>query len=199
MARTRKRPVRHDHAVQFYGSELSLFTTVSGFLAEGLVAGQPAILIATAPHTDGILQHLSARLIDCEQARRTGDLVVLDSAETMDLFMVHGVPDAELFERHLGAVIEQTLRGREKTIVRAYGEMVDVLWKDGRPDAAISLEILWNRLAMKYGFALLCGYAMGNFYKQSNQLEEVRDQHTRIVGDDARLLPFRQKRATRTA
>jgi hypothetical protein len=204
MTRARKRVHRHehdphDHAVQFYGSELSLFTTVSGFLAEGLVDGEPAILIATPSHRDGIVEHLSARLIDCDLARRHGDLVILDSAETMDMFMIDGRPDAELFERHFGAVISQAVRDRGRTTVRAYGEMVDVLWKDGQTDAAIALEILWNKLAAKYSFSLLCGYAMGNFYKQSRQLEEVREQHSRIVGDDARLLPFRRRRIARSA
>jgi hypothetical protein len=37
---------RH-HAVQFYGTEQSLFTTVGGFLSEGLVTGQPGLVIAT--------------------------------------------------------------------------------------------------------------------------------------------------------
>lgn len=200
MRRTLKRPLRrHDHAVQFYGSELSLFTTVSAFLAEGLVAGEPAILIATAAHRKGILEHLSARLIDCEAARRNGDLVLLDAAETLDLFLVAGVPDPGLFERHIGVVIEQALRGQKRPTVRAYGEMVDALWKDGKAEAAVALEILWNKLATKYGFALLCGYAMGNFYKQPKQLEAVREQHTRIAGDDARLLPFRRRRVARSA
>jgi hypothetical protein len=66
-------------------------------------------------------------------------------------------------------------------MIRAYGEMVDVLWKDGKPDAAIRLEMLWNRLAAKYGFALLCGYAMGSFYKQTKRFEDVCRQHAHIV------------------
>ncbi len=31
-------------------------------------------------------------------------------------------------------------------IVRAYGEMVDLLWKDGNVDGAVQLEALWNEL-----------------------------------------------------
>jgi hypothetical protein len=33
--------------------------------------------------------------------------------------------------------------------------MVDVLWKEGREEAAIQLELLWKGLAGRYGFALL--------------------------------------------
>lgn len=189
----------HHHAVQFYGTDKSLFVTVAGFLSEGLIADQPAIIIATAPHRQAILQHLCDRLIDCEHAIRNGDLVVLDADDTLALFMVGEEPSAALFERNVGRLIEQILGGRTNTVVRAYGEMVDVLWKQGRTEAAIKLEILWNKLALKYGFALLCGYAMGNFYKQSKLMDRVIEQHSHTLPHDSHVVPFRRKRARKTA
>ena len=179
----------HHHAVQFYGNEESLFTTVAGFLCEGLVTRQPAIVIATPDHAVAIEQYLADRLIDCVQARRTGDLVMLDAEELMGQFMIGDYPDPDLFEQNVGTIVRQVLDGRGPAVVRAYGEMVDVLWKQGRCEAAIKLEILWNKLAVKYRFALLCGYAMGNFYKQAEQLDEVRNQHTHVVGAD-NVVPF---------
>ncbi|MBA2303156.1 MAG: MEDS domain-containing protein [Acidobacteria bacterium] len=154
---------KHHHAVQFYGSDSSLFATVAGFLSEGLINGQPAIVIATPRHRQAIDEHLAGRLIDCRTARREGQLVMLDAEETLELFMVGDDPHAALFETNVGRLIEQTVNGRPHTTVRAYGEMVDVLWKQERVQAAINLEILWNKLAMKFDFALLCGYAMGSF------------------------------------
>jgi hypothetical protein len=191
-------PHNHHHAVQFYGNEQSLFTTVATFLSEGLVARQPAIVIATPSHRAAIEEHLCDRLIDCEQARRNGDLVMLDAEEMLGQFMIEEVPDPGLFEQNVGSVVKQVLDGRGRTTVRAYGEMVDVLWKQGRAEAAINLEILWNKLALKYSFALLCGYAMGNFYKQAKQLEDIRSHHTHVVGPD-NLVPFDPNRITRTA
>ena len=191
-------PHSHHHAVQFYGNEHSLFTTVATFLSEGLVTRQPAIVIATESHREAIEEHLRGRLIDCEQARRNGDLVMLDAEELLGQFMIGDVPDPDLFEQNVGSVVKQVLDGRGRTIVRAYGEMVDVLWKQGRAEAAINLEILWNKLALKYSFALLCGYAMGNFYKQAKQLEDIRSHHTHVVGPD-NLVPFDPKRTARTA
>jgi hypothetical protein len=38
-----------------------------------------------------------------------------------------------------------------------------------------------NKLALKHGFALLCGYAMANFYKQTAKFEDVCRQHAHIV------------------
>jgi len=185
----------HHHAVQFYGNDCSLYKTVAGFLSEGLIAEEPALIIATQGHCLGILRALSDRLIDVDKARSRGDLLVLDAQDTLKLFMSDGVPDSSAFESQVGSVIDQLLRGRHRrTIVRAYGEMVDVLWKQGLEDAAIRLEILWNTLAARYGFALLCGYSMGNFYKQAQQFEEVCKQHTHVMDPDTNVVPFVPKR-----
>jgi hypothetical protein len=183
----------HHHAVQFYGNEESLFTTVAGFLGEGLVARQPAIVIATLPHRAAIEEHLCGRMIDCGRARRNGDLVMLDADETLGQFMIGDEPDPDLFAQNVGKIVKQTLEGSSGATVRAYGEMVDVLWQQGRADAAIKLEILWNKLAAKHSFALLCGYAMGHFFKLPQHLDLVREQHTHVVGPD-NVVPFVPKR-----
>ena len=184
----------HRHAVQFYGTEQSLFNTVSGFLSEGLVTGQTAIVIATEAHRDGILEGLSARLIDVERARRSGDLVVLDAHELMGTFVIDDAPNTELFEYNVGLVFDQALKVRGRTLIRAYGEIVDVLWKEGRTEAAIKVEMLWNKLSTKYGFALLCGYSMGNFYKQADRLEEVCRQHSHVVEPGTKVIAFPTRR-----
>jgi hypothetical protein len=183
----------HHHAVQFYRNEDSLFATVAGFLSEGLVTHQPAVVIATLPHRAAIEEHLCGRLINCAKARRDGDLVMLDAEETLGQFMIGDKPDPELFEKNVGVIIRQAVEGRAGMGARAYGEMVDLLWKQGRTEAALALEILWNKLIVRHGFALLCGYSMGHFYKQPRQLEVVRSHHTHVVGTD-NVVPFAPKR-----
>ncbi len=182
----------HHHAVQFYGTDKSLFVTVAGFLSEGIVSAQPAIVIATPDHRIAIEEHLADRLIDCEKARAEGELLFLDAEETLALFMVGDEPNPALFETSVGGVIEQAIAGRPRATIRAYGEMVDVLWKQGRSESAIKLEILWNKLAVKHNFALLCGYAMGSFYKQTKHLEDVAALHSHVVNDS--VVPFERKR-----
>lgn len=73
--------------------------------------------------------------------------------------------------------------GRTPCPIRVYGEMVDVLWREGNSDGAIRLEILWNQLASAYDFALLCGYAVGHFYKETrdSRYDDVCDQHTHVL------------------
>src|SRR6266550_5924189 len=101
--------VEHHHAVQFYGDESSLFTTVATFLSEGLIARQPAIVIGTASHKKAIVEHLCGRLIDCDVALQKGKLVLLDAEDTLRLFMVDGNPDPKLFAQTVEPVIEAML------------------------------------------------------------------------------------------
>jgi hypothetical protein len=185
----------HHHAVQFYGDDASLFTTVAGFLSQGFVDGHPAIVIATRDHRSAILEHLRGRLIDVDQAQRVGSLIMLDAQETLDRFMDGNVPNPYRFEESVGKLIEQVLEGREdRVLIRAYGEMVDVLWKEGKSDAAIRLEVLWNKLAQRFGFALLCGYSIGNFYKEMKGFEAICREHTHVVAPLAEPLSAAKRR-----
>lgn len=178
------------HAVQFYGTEHGLFSTVAGFLGEGLVSGQPAIVIATESHRTGILDALAARLIDVDRARRSGELVLLDAHQLLETFVVEDTPNQELFEYNVGLIFDRALKAHSRTFIRAYGEIVDVLWKEGRAEAAMAVEMLWNQLARKYGFALLCGYSMGNFYKQADRIEAVCRHHSHVVEPGTNVQSF---------
>jgi hypothetical protein len=99
--------------------------------------------------------------------------------------MVNGMPDEQRFQATIGAAIAKLSTKRPNVMVRAFGEMVDLLWRDGKMDAAIQLETLWNRLATKYEFALLCAYARETL-TTADPLVAV----DRICQVHTRLLPF---------
>jgi hypothetical protein len=168
------------HAVRFYENEKSLAQIVGDFLAAGLTAGHPAIVVATAAARAAILRELASKGVDVAQLQRSGDLVLLDAQETLDTFMVDAKPDPARFKDVMCGVLSQTCGERSDCTVRIYGEMVDVLWKQGKQDAALRLEMLWNQLAASEAFSLLCGYAMGNFYKDIH-VDEVCQQHTHLI------------------
>jgi hypothetical protein len=194
-AMTVARSEPHRHAAKFYESEKSLYQTAANFLSDGLIASRPAVVIATPLHTGAIEHYLRARWIDVSRAKQHGDLICLDAEDTLGTFMIGGHPDAELFHVNVGSVLEQARRGRRGAPIRAYGEMVDVLWRQGRADAAIELEILWNELALKHAFSLLCGYAMGNFFTRAEQFHEVCRQHTHVFDPATNRVTFNQRAA----
>jgi len=173
----------HFHAVRFYENKKSLCRIVAGFLGEGLAMGQPALVVATPEHRRGILDEFRARGFDVVRMHAAGQLVMVDARKVMSGFIVDSVPDARLFTESTTRILERTARGREALTIRAYGEMVDLLWKDGYDVAAIQVEMLWNRLARTQDFSLLCGYAMGNFYKDAC-VASICAEHTHVVGAD---------------
>ena len=100
----------NQHAVRFYESDRSLAIIVADFLHEGFGAGQPAIIVASAPQRAAILRELGIRLLDVVELQRSGDLVLLDAVETLSTFMVDGKPDEEKFRAGMCQVIDKACR-----------------------------------------------------------------------------------------
>jgi hypothetical protein len=173
----------HFHGVQFYNDPDALCRIVGGFMGEGVEQGNLAVMIVTPDHGARIESCLRSRGIDVDTMKRLGHLVALDARELLQRFMIDGMPNPGMFRRAVGALLTDVRRGREHCSIRAYGEMVDLLWKDGREAAAIRLETLWNQLGSTHDFELLCGYSMGNFYKGA-AIDEIKGQHSHVVTDD---------------
>jgi hypothetical protein len=166
-----------------YGKDPApLVRSVGRYLADGLSAGQGAVVIATESHRDAFVAELDARGADSAAALRDGRLVVLDAHETMARFIVDGQPDRELFEATVRPLLS-ALRARCPAGVRAYGEMVGVLWEEGRFAAAIRLEDFWNALLCDGSFRLFCAYPIdvcGDGFTPAD-VDAVMSTHTHVV------------------
>jgi len=171
------------HAVHFYENDDELSDRVATFIGEGLLAGTPAVIVASAPHRQQFTSRLAAMKIDVEAERAAGNLIILDAAATLGKFMVGDAPDRELFTRIVGSVIESIgTRGSRSVKVRAYGEMVDVLWRGGNQAAAIALEEMWTDLSGLYPIDLLCAYALAGLAAAPTGLGlgEICGEHTDV-------------------
>ena len=155
---TRSASSRPYHAVRFSDNEESLAKIVAEFLADGLTDGMPGIVVATPAQRAAIVRELGARGLDVVSLKQSDDLVLLDAADTLSSFMANAKLDARAFNDSLCAVIARACRGRTDCTVRIYGQMVDILWKEGKRDLAIRLEMLWNQLATRSVFR--CSAAM---------------------------------------
>jgi PAS domain S-box-containing protein len=95
--------------------------------------------------------------------------VALDAADTLSKFMRDGSPDPRAFANVVGGVFD-----RARAVagvgprVAAFGEMVALLWAEGKPEAAIQLEQLWNDLAQTHSFSLRCAYPITGFNRDQD-------------------------------
>jgi hypothetical protein len=167
----------HFHAVKFYDSGASVSRIAAEFLGEGLAARQPAVVIATPERRRTIVAELRARHFDVESMEAAGDIALMDAQSMLGSFMVSGRPDANLFQATAARQLDQRFGGRP---VRVYGEGVDVLCKAGLDDAAIRLEMLWNKLVATRDIKTLCAYSVSNHYKDAS-LRAIFDEHSHVV------------------
>lgn len=173
------------HDVQFYRTENHLTRGVVDFLAAGIRAGQPIIVIASEAHREAFAGGLRASGLDPDEMLSGRLATWLDARETLASFMEGDLPSRELFMATVGSEFERLLERRHYLVVRAYGEMVDLLWKDGNSEGALLLEQLWNELGSKYMYSLLCGYSLDNFLHETG-VEGLR----RVCGHHTHALPL---------
>ena len=158
-----------EHVVRFYEDDHFLIETVGRYLGSGLSRDGAAIALATKSHLDAIGEELALRGVDVGAAVEQGRYIALDAAETMASFMVEGWPDERRFAAKIGELIGrgQEAGGGDQRLA-VFGEIVALLWTEGKRDAAVRLEQLWNRLAYAHSFSLFCAYPLGGFDREEH-------------------------------
>lgn len=180
-------PYQGDHVAYFYQETDSLLEALSAYIGGALGAGNTALVIATKVHREGLRRRLAACGLDIPKATRDGRYLEFDAAELLSKIMVEEMPDGCRFEALVGGAIRGM--ARPKTAhheIAAFGEMVSLLWTEGKVEAAIRLEQLWNELAKKHAFSLRCAYPVSHFNgeKHSQPLMRVCSEHSAIVLDE---------------
>src|SRR5437763_15685858 len=145
-----------EHFVQFCETDAFLVNSLSEFIGTALRQGDAGIVLATQSHRESLEERLKVDGLDVAAARVSGQYVSIDAAAVLPKIMVDGSPDPERFAEVIGSIITRAAEGR--CHVRIFGELVALLWADGKRAAALRLEELWNDLARTYSFSLFCAY-----------------------------------------
>lgn len=171
-----------EHFVQFYENESSLIESIFAYFSKGFLQGDAAVMIATRTHRKALEERFEKAGVDLAGLREAGKYFVYDAAETLGHFMNNGQPDPKRFRALIGSVISAA--AAKGSSVRAFGEMVSILWDEGNKDAAIELEVLWNDLAEILPFTLFCAYGTHQFTEadKGRPLAHICRAHNRIIG-----------------
>jgi PAS domain S-box-containing protein len=171
------------HLVQFYEADSFLLDALSRLIGDGLVAGDSSVVIATKAHRAGLEEALRARGLDPDALRKQGRYITLDAAETLASFMVNDFPDENRFRNVVSEVIKRAIEKSESRHVCAYGEMVALLFADGKGDALLRLEELWNALGKELPFSLCCGYPLKQFSNRPDEplFLKICSEHSHVV------------------
>lgn len=175
----------YEHLVQVYGEEGPFLDLLEGFVSGGLDAGEAVIVIATPEHRAALAQRLMSRGVDVHSGRAGGQLLSLDARQCLSRFMVNGRVDERLFEEMVDELVAR-MRSRRwqpsHSGVRAFGEMVAILWAEGNPQAALHLERLWHRFCREKMFCLLCAYPRSILGEAADEcIMQIAAAHSRLL------------------
>lgn len=171
-----------DHSVQIYVDSQSFLDALEGFASGGLRQGDSVVVIATERHRLALERKLARRGYNLEDARRNHRFIMLDAAATLRQFVDGGRLDREKFNAWTNDLISR-LRGNGRR-VRAFGEMVALLWEQGAHAATIELEALWAELCEREDLCVFCAYPRSGFTDAHiDSLQTICAHHARVIPD----------------
>jgi DNA-binding NarL/FixJ family response regulator len=174
----------HHHEVQFYSDDALLLEAFARFIAVALKSGRAAIVVITEPHRDGLVSRLKAQGIDVDASTQQGTYIQLDINKTFSSFMVDDMPDSARFFPVAGALIEAAAKAARQPHhgVVVCGEGTSVLWAEGKADAAIRVEQLWDEVGKAFGVDILCGYALSSFHGEDDKhvFQNICAEHSAV-------------------
>jgi signal transduction histidine kinase len=176
------------HSVQFYAEDSFLMDGASRLVGTALGTGGSVIVIATKSHREGIEARLQAHGLNTVNAMQQGRYLVADAAEMLSKFMVEGFPNAQLFRENIGKLVIRARAATEQSSrVVAFGEMVALLWEEGKYDAAIRVEQLWNELGREHAFYLHCAYRIKDFAQENDgaRFLKICSEHAEVFPSES--------------
>jgi hypothetical protein len=169
-----------EHIAQFYENDAVLIDTLTGFVSAGLNTGESTIIIATPQHLQSLERYLVDTDVDLVGAILEDRYIALDAEAALASFMVKGWPDEERFAGLVSRLLERaTVKNRR---VRAFGEMVALLWARGEIAATVGLERLWQKVCQSQSFSLFCAYPKAGYTRELQaSLDEICAAHSRVI------------------
>ena len=140
-------------------------------------------MIATPEHWATFGERLAESGWDATRIEQSGLLFCADADTTLAAIMDGDRPSADQFEAVVGGLMDRVGARFPSRRIRAFGEMVDLLCERGNPSGAADLEELWNRLARRQSFSLLCGYRVDVFDQdaQVSLLPAICRSHSHVL------------------
>jgi hypothetical protein len=169
-----------DHAVQIYEDDDILINSIAGFVGDGINCGDTTIVVATPYHIAKLEEKLEEHGINVDALISQNRYVPVDAEEALQTFMIDDWPDAPLFFLTVSELL--TPLKAEGRPIRAFGEMVALLWERGHKGATIQLEYLWNQYFETEAFPMFCAYPRAAFTEGlQNSLSGICCAHSKII------------------
>lgn len=171
-----------EHIVEIYEGHEPFMDSLEGFVVGGLQKTDSVILIVKPTHLEALEDRMRERNLDLEALRAQDRYITYDAEEILSKFMVNGWPNEELFMQTITPILDRAKKSGRR--VRAFGEMVALLWAEGNSGATVHLEHIWHNLCKKDGLSLFCAYPKAGFTGDVvDSIQAICDSHSKVYAN----------------
>jgi hypothetical protein len=173
----------HNHMVRICPNTTSQAEVLTRYIKDGLLNNEGIIIIARPPLRRAVLSKLEVLGFDSQAIKNQGQVRFFDAEFLLSNILIDGIIEEQAFRKFIGIPIQATQSKFGK--VRAFGEMVDILWQRDLQNMAIQLENLWEDLCAKQGLIFLCTYLLDNLDPNDydSALEKIYKHHKHLALD----------------
>ncbi len=176
--------IAHSHEVKFYSDDAAFVVGFARFIQAALKSGSAVIVVATEPHRESLLQKLLENGVDIVAAVEQGRYVPLDVADTLSTFMVNDLPDRARFMKIVGDLFAAAAKASsgDRPRLAACGECAPTLWEQGKAEAAVEVEHLFDEVAKSCNVDIFCGYVLNSFQREQQRhiYERICAEHSAV-------------------
>jgi hypothetical protein len=173
-----------DHVVQIYENDDVFLDLLNGFVSGGVNSGDSVIVIATPSHLGALNSRLENLGFNISDLRSKNLYLPVDAEQMLSEFMVNDWPDETLFMSIVSDLIAKAKMDNRQ--VRAFGEMVAILWAKGQVGATVRLEHLWNKFCESQAFCLFCAYPESGFTQDASEsVMHICGAHSKMISGAA--------------
>lgn len=174
-------PIAGSHLLKICRDEAMQAEAVAYFIRGGLLNHELVIIIARTSLRNAIISHLNVMEVNVQFFKNQGQLKFLDAEFLLSRIVINDSLEEHVIQELIIRPVQIAHLKYGK--IRAFGEMVDILWKRRQCERALQLEKLWDDLSKEYQFALFCTYLSNSFDANDydDSLEHVCNAHSHLL------------------
>ena len=169
-----------DHVLQIYKTDDAFLDVLEEFTLSGIASNECVIIIGTVNHLKALEDRMLLRGLDVDALNDDEQFIPLNAEIALGKFMRNNKPDERLFSHFVMGLMDKANRKKRK--VRAFGEMVAILWAEGHNEATVQLENLWTNFCNTEAFCLFCAYPENGFTQDiTSSIKTICQAHTKVI------------------
>ncbi|PTQ78012.1 MEDS domain-containing protein [Nitrosomonas ureae] len=171
----------NSHLVQVCENLSSQAEILTEYIREGLSNGEGIVIIARPELRKALADKMNSLGLDLDDLKAQSRIKILDANFLLSLFNFDDAIDKYSFIKYvITPVVEVKLKFGK---VRTFGEMVDILWKNGHQNLAVELEGMWHDSCHENDFMHFCTYLLDSLEpaEYTDSLERICNSHNHLI------------------